>query len=210
MPVLPRCLSERRGSDMRESHVQIFGLVAIHPKVSRSSYTMNSYSGAKAVTQPSHFRPWHSPTAFAQDEHDSIGYSLLPTCLQQYYLPPTRTNPVAHAAQLHISSSSLETSNLKPRSIVELAEVAEQSLDDVFPFNTYSWLRMAEKARRDAEIFHEQGEVESAFIEFTKAVTIVRDKIPPDYRTPLISTGKYNISTVSYHFYSLAHLLPLP
>ena len=94
-----------------------------------------------------------------------------------------------------------------PRSIVELTEVAEQSLGNVLP--SITWVRMAEDARREAESFYEQGEFESAFIEFTRAVTILRDKIPtPDDRSPLTSTGRYHISAVSY-LYSLAHLLPL-
>jgi hypothetical protein len=105
-------------------------------------------------------------------------------------------------------STPRRTPRHTPRSIVELTEVAEQSLDDVLP--SITWVRMAENARREAESFYEQGEFESAFIEFTRAVTILRDKIPtPDNRSPLTSTGRYHISTVS-HLYSLVpRLLPL-
>jgi hypothetical protein len=182
----------------------------------------SSGTNAKALTQFSQFRPWYQPTTLAQDQLDPTGYKL-PSGFEQYYLPSTRTNSVA---QLHTASSSLEASRPPPkyrskyrstprrtprhtpRSIVELTEVAEQSLDDVLP--SITWVRMAENARREAESFYEQGEFESAFIEFTRAVTILRDKIPtPDNRSPLTSTGRYHISTVS-HLYSLVpRLLPL-
>ena len=161
-------------------------------------------------------KPWYQPTTLDQDQLNPTGYKL-PTGLQPYYLPSIRTNFVA---QLHTASSleasrpppgpkSCSTPLRTPRSIVELTEVAEQSLDDVLP--SITWVRMAENARRQAESFYEQGEYESAFIEFTRAVTILRDKLPiPDDRSPLTSTGRYHISTVSY-LYSLApHLLPLP
>jgi STAM-binding protein len=85
-----------------------------------------------------------------------------------------------------------------PRSITELAEIAKQSLgDDARPFKT--WLRIAENARRDAKSFHEQGDVESAFIEYARAATIVLEKIPahPDYRVVLSTTQRHNMGLVS-------------
>jgi hypothetical protein len=74
-------------------------------------------------------------------------------------------------------SSSLEVS--RPHSIAELAEVARQSLgDNIGSFDFETVERMVEKARRDAENFHKQGELESAFIELTRAVAIASNKIP--------------------------------
>jgi STAM-binding protein len=87
---------------------------------------------------------------------------------------------------------------LRPRSIAELADIAKESLgDDARPFKT--WLRIAENARRDAKSFHEQGNVESAFIEYARAATIVLEKIPahPDYRVVLSTTQRHNMGLVS-------------
>jgi hypothetical protein len=91
----------------------------------------------------------------------------------------------------------------RPHSIAELAERAKQSLcDGVRPLK--SWLKIAEKARRDARIFKERGDLELAFVEYEKAATIVLEKIPahPDYRILLSTTQRHNIGLVSY-FYSL-------
>lgn len=152
---------------------------------------MNSSSSAKALTRSSQFRSWYQPTTFSQDQLDPTGCKL--SRFYQDYLPSIGTNP---AAQLHTVSSSLEAS--RPRSIVELTEVAKQSLGShVLP--NEKWLFMAERARIDAEDFYEKGDLESAFIEFTKASTIVHDKLP---------TSDYG--PVSYPHLLAPHLLPLP
>ncbi|KAH8976378.1 hypothetical protein EDB86DRAFT_2765419, partial [Lactarius hatsudake] len=86
----------------------------------------------------------------------------------------------------------------RPHSIAELAELAKQTLgDEARPFK--AWLRIAENARRDAKSFQEQGDLESAFIDFAKAATIVLEKIPshPDYRVLLTSTQRHNMGLVS-------------
>ncbi|KAI9464131.1 hypothetical protein BJY52DRAFT_1107343, partial [Lactarius psammicola] len=86
----------------------------------------------------------------------------------------------------------------RPHSIAELAELARQSIgDDARPFK--SWLRTAENGRRDAKSYQEQGDLESAFIEFARAATIVLEKIPshPDYRVLLTSTQRHNMGLVS-------------
>lgn len=86
----------------------------------------------------------------------------------------------------------------RPHSIAELADFAKQSLgEDPRPFK--SWLRIAETARRDAKSFHEQGDAESAFMEYAKAATIVLEKIPahPEYRVLLSTTQRHNMGLVS-------------
>jgi USP8 dimerisation domain len=87
----------------------------------------------------------------------------------------------------------------RPHSIAELAERAKQSLgDESRPFK--AWLRVAENARRDAKSFYELGDLESAFVEYAKAATIVLEKIPshPDYRVLLSTTQRHNVGLVSY------------
>ncbi|KAF8477668.1 hypothetical protein DFH94DRAFT_634532, partial [Russula ochroleuca] len=90
----------------------------------------------------------------------------------------------------------------RPHLIAELAERAKQSLgDDTGPIRPFKvWLRIAENARRDAKIFHEQGEFESAFVEYAKAATIMLEKIPghPDYEVFLSMTQRHNMALVSY------------
>ena len=93
--------------------------------------------------------------------------------------------------------SQLQTAS-RPHSIAELADIAKQALgDDPRPFKT--WLRTAENARRDAKSFQEQGDLESAFIEYAKAATIVLEKIPghPEYRVLLSATQRHNMGLVS-------------
>ncbi len=136
---------------------------------------MNSSYSADAYTQSSQFQP----ATFAPVHFQN------PTS--------TRSNP----AQPRTAPPPLEAS--RPHSIAELAELAKQSLgDDARPFKT--WLRIAENARRDAKSFQEQGDLESAFIEFARAATIVLEKIPshPDYRVLLTSTQRHNMGLVSY------------
>jgi USP8 dimerisation domain len=85
-----------------------------------------------------------------------------------------------------------------PHSIAELAERAKQTLGgDPRPFK--AWLRIAENARRDAKSFQEQGDLESAFVEYVKASIIVLEKIPahPDYRVLLSTTQRVNMGLVS-------------
>lgn len=90
----------------------------------------------------------------------------------------------------------------RPHSIEELAKRAQQSLGggtgSIIPFK--SWLRIAEKARQDAESFQGLGDFESAFVEYAKAATIVHEKIPghPDYMVLLTTTQRHNMSLVSY------------
>ncbi|KAI9459316.1 hypothetical protein F5148DRAFT_964366, partial [Russula earlei] len=86
----------------------------------------------------------------------------------------------------------------RPHSIAELAELAKLTLgDDPKPFK--AWLRTAENARRAAKSFQEQGDLESAFVEYAKAATIVLEKIPahPDYRVLLSTTQRHNMGLVS-------------
>ena len=114
---------------------------------------------------------------------------------------PTRVNqnpnsaPSNHAQEA--PAPELQTS--RPYSIAELAERAKQALgDDARPFK--SWLRIAENARRDAKSYSEQGNLESAFVEYVKAAAIVLEKVPahPDYRVLLSATQRHNLGMVSY------------
>jgi STAM-binding protein len=116
---------------------------------------------------------------------------------------PTRLyqNPTS-AAQPNLAQAAPHPSQLqspsRPHSIAELAEHAKHALgEDVKPFK--AWLRIAENARRDAKRYYEQADLESAFVEYAKAATIVLEKIPahPDYRVLLSTTQRHNMGLVS-------------
>jgi STAM-binding protein len=112
-----------------------------------------------------------------------------------YQNPNSAPSNLAQAAP----APSQPQASSRPYSIAELAERAKQALgDDVRPFK--AWLRIAENARRGAKSFSEQGDLESAFVEYAKAATIVLEKIPahPDYRVLLNTTQRHNMGLVSY------------
>jgi hypothetical protein len=155
---------------------------------SHSPHTMNSSYAADMFSQSSQFRP----------------ATYQPGPARIYQNPNSAPSNVAHPAPpppppQHGGSPS------RPHSIGELAERAKQILgEEPRPFKT--WLRIAENARRDAKSFQEQGDLESAFVEYAKAATIVLEKIPAhsDYRILLSTTQRHNMGLVSY-FYPMAH-----
>ena len=131
-------------------------------------------------TQPSQFRP--------------ATYQPGPTRI--YQNPTLASSNVAHPAP---PPPQHQAPPSRPYSIGELAERAKQILgEDPKPFK--AWLRIAENARRDAKGFQELGDLESAFVEYAKAATIVLEKIPahPDYRVLLTTTQRHNMGLVSY------------
>jgi STAM-binding protein len=149
----------------------------------RSLHIMNSSYSADAYSQPAQFHP----ATFLQVQPDPTRVYQNPTSIPSN-LPQSRPGPPLFQPQ----------EPPRPHSIAELAEHAKHSLgDDTRPFK--SWLRIAENARRDAKSFQEQGDLESAFIEFARAATIVLEKIPthPDYRVLLSSTQRHNMGLVS-------------
>jgi USP8 dimerisation domain len=147
---------------------------------------MNSSYAADMFTQSSQFHPatyQPGPARIYQNPNSA----------------PSNAPPPAPPPPQHQAPPS------RPHSIGELAERAKQILgDDPKPFK--AWLRIAENARRDAKTFQEHGDLESAFVEYAKAATIVLEKIPshPDYRVLLSTTQRHNMGLVSY-FHPIAH-----
>jgi STAM-binding protein len=141
-------------------------------------------------------------SSYSTDPYTQSNQFQPATFSQVHYQNPTTTR--SNPTQPRAAPPPLEAP--RPHSIAELAEMAKQSLgDDARPFKT--WLRIAETARRDAKGFQEQGDLESAFIEFARAATIVLEKIPshPEYRVLLSQTQRHNMGLVSY----LNQLAPL-
>ncbi|KAN0109034.1 hypothetical protein V8E52_009668 [Russula decolorans] len=125
------------------------------------------------------------------------------------YQNPTRapSNSILSPVILSSALRSLPTQHQetsRPLSHSELIERTKhhwQSLrNDSKPLK--DWLRLTESIRRDAKVFQKQGDIKSAFVEYTKASTIVHEKIPahPDYRVLLSAKHRRNLSLVS-HFY---------
>jgi USP8 dimerisation domain len=144
---------------------------------------MNSSYATDIFTQVSQFQP----------------ATFQPGPTRVYQNPNSVPSNIAQAAP---APSQVQAPS-RPYSIAELAECAKQSLgDESRPFK--AWLRVAESARRDAKSLYEQGDFESAFVEYAKAATIVLEKIPghPDYRVLLSSTQRHNMGLVRY-LYSL-------
>jgi hypothetical protein len=145
---------------------------------SRPLYTMSSSYGTDIFTQTTQFHPvtfQPGPTGPYRNPNSAPSNFIEPP-------PPSQPQPAS-----------------RPHSIAELAEIARQSLGDgARPFKT--WLRIAENARRDAKSFLDQGNLESAFVEYAKAATIVLEKIPshPEYRVLLSTTQRHNMGLVSY------------
>ena len=161
--------------------------------LSRSLHTMNSSNNNDISAQTSQPRP-------ATVEHDST----------RPYQNPTRApsnnilsgSPVVLGSLRSLPTLHQETS--QPLSHSELIEQTKhhwQSLkNDSKPLK--DWLRLAESIRKDAKSFQKQGDIKSAFVEYTKASTIVHEKIPahPDYRVLLSARHRRNISLVSYFY----------
>ncbi|KAI0264044.1 hypothetical protein BGY98DRAFT_1044115 [Russula aff. rugulosa BPL654] len=95
-----------------------------------------------------------------------------------YQNPTLESSNVAHPAP---PPPQLQAPPSRPHSIGELAERAKQIL--------------GEDPKPDAKSFQEQGDLESAFVEYAKAATIVLEKIPahPDYRVLLSTTQRHNM-----------------
>ena len=147
---------------------------------------MTSSFGNDSFTQISQFRPATSQLVHTTATTDYQAYqdpNLAPSSLAQAAPPPSQPQ-----------SSSRPT-------IIEPAKHSEQSLGDTTsPFE--AWLRIAENAYRDAKSFYELGVLESAFVEYAKAATIVFEKIPahPDYRVLLSTAQRHNMGLVSHSY----------
>lgn len=102
----------------------------------------------------------------------------------------------AYSASAHASSSSVD--HTRPRSIAELASLAQLNLwDPSKPLK--HWLRTAEKARKVGSQHVEAGNLEAAFIEFARAATIVLDRLPShsEYHALLNADQRANLAAVS-------------
>ena len=75
--------------------------------------------------------------------------------------------------------------------------MVKDSLGEVdFPLD--AWVRMAQDAQRNARNYRGQGDIESAYVEDTKAaVALNKVSAHPDYMVSLNSRRQHNTSLVS-------------
>ena len=167
-----------------------------------SSFSASALSTQPFPSLPSPFTVLFTQAQIAQSLKQSLKQSspeadedLLTGDLFPSPNPAVKPHKVPSYLQLEVS---------RPRSIAELEEKARRSLRDNIQSFAFETLEiMVEIARRDAENFFEEGELESAFIEFTRAVTIISKKMPSRpgevLRVPIQMEGRYrNLASVSY------------
>lgn len=88
--------------------------------------------------------------------------------------------------------------NARPKSIAELAVIAQHNLwDPNKPLK--HWLRTAEKARKVGQSYVDARNYEAAFIEFARAATVVLEKLPThqEYHVLLNADQRANLGMVS-------------
>ncbi|KAI0342394.1 Mov34-domain-containing protein [Trametopsis cervina] len=99
----------------------------------------------------------------------------------------------------------------RPRSITELAAEANEGLwDPTKPLK--HWLRTAEKARKDGNVYVEAQDYELGFIEYAKAATLVLEKLPnhKEYQSLLSPLQRKNLGMNGQEILdSLSELKPL-
>ena len=154
---------------------------------SHSLHTMNSSHDTDVSAQTNQLRS-------ATFQRSSTRSYQNPTWAPSNFVP----SPVVRDSSPSPAHWQLQGTS-RPHTIGELAERVKQILGEN-PRPIKAWLRIAENARRDAKSFQEQGDLESAFVEYAKAATCVLEKIPadPDYRVVLSTRQRHNIGLVSY------------
>jgi hypothetical protein len=92
----------------------------------------------------------------------------------------------------------------RPASIAELADIARDGACEEGQELKY-YLRVAEKYRRKGKEYVEAGDLESAFIEYAKAATVVLERLPKhrDYHTLLTTAQRQNLGLVCTFFFGL-------
>lgn len=136
--------------------------------------------------------------------YGSLLFSLLPLPFPS----PNHTTTMNLSAP-HTPNPRLHSPNSSSRRPATIAELAERALDNLWDESKELkyYLRVAEKYRRDGKDFVQKGDLESAFVEFARAATLVLEKLPShrDYHTLLNAAQRHNLGLVSIPFGSHVH-----
>ncbi|KAG5335148.1 hypothetical protein C0989_002156 [Termitomyces sp. Mn162] len=90
--------------------------------------------------------------------------------------------------------------NPRPPTIAHLASIALDNLWDDSKELKY-WLRMAERLRKEAHAYYEDGDLPTAFIRFARAATLVMERLPlhQDFTTLLTEDQRHNLNLNGIH-----------
>jgi hypothetical protein len=95
------------------------------------------------------------------------------------------------------NSRSYSISTAKP---VTIATLAERALENIWDERKElkHFLRIAERSRKQGKEFVTQGDLESAFVSFARAATLVLEKLPThrDYKKLLNESQRQNLMLV--------------
>ncbi|KAG6867422.1 hypothetical protein C0993_002912, partial [Termitomyces sp. T159_Od127] len=88
----------------------------------------------------------------------------------------------------------------RPPTITHLASIALDNLWDDSKELKY-WLRMAEKLRKDAQSCYDNGDLQTAFIKFARAATLVMERLPDhrDFKSLLNEDQRHNLHLNGMH-----------
>jgi hypothetical protein len=148
---------------------------------------MNSSCDTDISAQTSQLRPATFQHGSTRSYQNPLPSNTVPSTVVQDWLryPP----------------AELQTSTFPYSKLIERTKHHCQSLgNDPKPLK--GWHRLAESIHREAKSFHKLGDIDSAFVEYAKAATIVLEKIPvhPDYRVLLSTTQRDNMGLVCYFY----------
>ena len=86
----------------------------------------------------------------------------------------------------------------QPATIQQLADQAKANLKYTPQNGLKNWLRVAERSRKRGQDYKDEGDFESAFVEFAMAATIVLDQLPvhPEFTSLLNAEQRRNLGNV--------------
>ena len=94
------------------------------------------------------------------------------------------------------SAAATAPSQRVPASLEELSKRARVDWDASLDFK--HWLKVAEKTRHAGQAYDQYGDLESAFVEYARAATLILEKIPlhRDYMTRLDDVQRATLKMV--------------
>jgi STAM-binding protein len=110
--------------------------------------------------------------------------------------PSPRPSPHSNGANINSPQP-----RYRPATIAELADRARDDHWDPSK-GVKHWLKAGENYRRAGKAYVQAGDLESAFVEYAKAATLVLEKLPThrEYYTTLNTEQRHNLGLVSLLF----------
>jgi STAM-binding protein len=98
------------------------------------------------------------------------------------------------------SSSNSHSFSSPSRKPATIAALAERALEDIWDERKElkHFLRIAERSRKEGKEYVKHGDLESAFVSFARAATLVLEKLPThrDYKKLLNESQRQNLTLV--------------